>query len=178
MEEPIEHIIEPAASGRSKCRGCGKTIARGELRLGERLPNPFADGLMTIWFHLQCAAYKRPDVFLAAAASHEGDIPEVRRMSEEAALGTEHRRLPRVNGAQRDPSGRAACRNCRERIEKDSWRIVLDFYEEGRFNPAGYIHVACAVDYFETGDIRRRVEHFSADLSDEDLREIEHALGA
>ena len=32
---------------------------RGELRFGERLPNPFAEGEMTVWFHPLCAAYKR-----------------------------------------------------------------------------------------------------------------------
>ena len=34
-----------------KCRGCGRPIARGELRFGERLPNAFAEGEMTVWFH-------------------------------------------------------------------------------------------------------------------------------
>jgi len=32
--------FESATSGRSKCRGCGEVIQRGELRFGERLPNP------------------------------------------------------------------------------------------------------------------------------------------
>ncbi|MDX1429588.1 MAG: hypothetical protein R3282_04835, partial [Rhodothermales bacterium] len=126
--------------------------------------------------HLQCAAYKRPEVFLAAAEAHDGTVPEITRLSQEAALGVEHRRLPRVNGAQRDPSGRATCRNCRERIDKDSWRIALDFYEEGRFNPSGYIHVACAPEYFGTRDVGRRVAHFSDDLTPDDLLGIENAL--
>ena len=44
----MDHVIEPASSGRAKCRGCGRAIAKGELRLGERLPNPFTDeGEMT-----------------------------------------------------------------------------------------------------------------------------------
>ena len=40
----MPHVIEPAASGRAKCRGCGEKIAKGKLRFGERLPNPFGDG--------------------------------------------------------------------------------------------------------------------------------------
>ena len=37
----------------------------GELRLGERLPTPVADkGEMTLWFHLECGAYKRPEPLL------------------------------------------------------------------------------------------------------------------
>ena len=56
-------VIEKAPSGRARCRGCGRAIAKGEPRLGERLPNPFAEErLMTLWFHLRCGAFKRPAV--------------------------------------------------------------------------------------------------------------------
>ena len=48
-----DHTIEPEASGRAGCRGCGAKIAQGELRFGERLPSPFAESaLVTHWFHL------------------------------------------------------------------------------------------------------------------------------
>ena len=40
----MSHLIEPAASGRAKCRGCQRPIQKDELRFGERVPNPFADG--------------------------------------------------------------------------------------------------------------------------------------
>jgi len=40
----VSYVFEPASSGRSKCRGCVRPILRGELRFGERLPNPYADG--------------------------------------------------------------------------------------------------------------------------------------
>ncbi|MBT8400772.1 MAG: hypothetical protein KJO98_09865 [Rhodothermia bacterium] len=176
MEE-IVHIIEPAASGRAKCRGCGRTIAKDELRVGERIENPFADGLTTLWYHVQCAAYKRPEIFLAAAEAHDGTLPDSGRLVAEAKVGAEHRRLPRVNGVQRDPSGRATCRSCRERIGKDEWRIALDFYEEGRFNPAGYIHAGCAADYLGTASIVDRLKHFTPDLADSDVNEIRNALG-
>ena len=43
-----EHSFEVAPSGRSKCRGCGDAIARGEVRFGERLPNPFGEGDMVL----------------------------------------------------------------------------------------------------------------------------------
>ena len=52
----MPHVFEPAPTGRAKCRGCGRAIAKGELRFGERLPNPFAEGEMTLWFHPLCAA--------------------------------------------------------------------------------------------------------------------------
>lgn len=174
--EDVIHIIEPAASGRAKCRGCGRNIAKAELRVGERIENPFADGLTTLWFHLQCAAYKRPEIFLAALEAHDETLPDSDRLKAEAGLGVEHRRLPRVNGAQKDPSGRATCRSCRERIGKGEWRIALDFYEEGRFNPAGYIHAGCARDYLETTDIVDRARHFARDLTEADVYEIRAAL--
>ena len=178
MEEAV-HVIESASSGRAKCRGCGRNIAKGELRLGERLPNPFADdSLMTLWYHLKCGAYKRPEVFLAALDVHEGDVHDAESLREAAKTGAEHRRLPRVDGAQRDPSGRATCRSCRERIEKDAWRIGLVFFEEGRFNPAGYIHVACSGEYLGTNDIMERVRHFTPGLTDSDASEIDSALSA
>ena len=66
----MPHVSERAPTGRAKCRGCGRPIAAGSLRLGERLPNPFADdgGEMTHWFHPACGAFRRPEAFLAAAA--------------------------------------------------------------------------------------------------------------
>ena len=65
----MAHVFEPAATGRSKCRGCGERIAAGELRFGETMPNPFADGETTLWFHPECGAYKRPEPFLEALAA-------------------------------------------------------------------------------------------------------------
>ena len=67
------HVIEPATSGRAKCRGCSQPIAKGELRFGERMPNPYGDGEMTLWFHLPCGAYKRPEPLLEALESTEAD---------------------------------------------------------------------------------------------------------
>ena len=72
----MAHTIEPASSGRARCRGCGKTIAKAELRFGERLPNPFADGEMTLWFHLPCAAFRRPESLLEVLADNETIQPE------------------------------------------------------------------------------------------------------
>ena len=162
----MPNVFEPAASGRSKCRGCSRPIARGELRFGERLPNPFADGEMTIWFHPLCAAYKRPEPLLQALAETQDPIPD-RDQLERAGRGQlAHRRLPRINGAERAPSGQAKCRSCREPIERGGWRIRLVFYEEGQFAPSGFLHLACAKAYFETGDILEPLLHFSPDLGE------------
>lgn len=164
------HTIEPAASGRAKCRGCGEKIAKGELRLGARLPNPFVEGELTLWFHLECGAYKRPGPYLEAIRDHDGEPPEdAPRLAREAELGLEHHRLTRIDRASPAPTGRATCRHCKTLIEKGAWRIGLVYYEEeeGRFSPSGYLHPRCVGDYTGTRDVMARVRRFSPGLDDE-----------
>jgi len=174
----MPHVIERAPSGRAKCRGCGEKIAGGALRFGEQLPNPFATGenadnaLMTHWFHLTCAAYRRPEAFLEGLAAVTETIDDRATLEREAALGVAHRRLPRVSTAERAPTGRATCRACKTLIDKDTWRLALVFYEEGRFVPSGFIHAKCVKEYIETTDLRARVKHFSPALSDADLDQL------
>ncbi len=172
----MPHVIQPATTARAKCRGCGERIAAGELRFGESLPNPFADGETTHWFHLDCAAYKRPEPFLETLEARTEPLDDAERLTAEAKRGIAHRRLPRVSGAERASSGRAQCRSCRNPIEKGAWRIPLVFYEEGRFAPSGSIHAACAQVYLETTDVIPRLKRFSPRLSDADLGEIRAEL--
>ncbi len=172
----MAHVIEPAASGRAKCRGCKQPIAKGELRLGERLPNPFGDGEMTLWFHPLCGAYKRPEPLLAALEITEESVQGKEALQDAARFSLDHRRLPRLDGAQRASTGRARCRSCRELIPKDSWRIALVYFEDGRFEPSGYIHVPCSQAYFGTADILPRLRHFQPDLTDADGGELEAEL--
>ena len=174
----MPHTIEPAPSGRASCRGCGGKIPNGSLRFGERLPNPYGDegGEMTHWFHLHCAAYRRPEPFLETLAATPDAIPDVDQLTQQAQLGVTHRRLPRVSTAGRASSGRATCRACKEPIAKDTWRIALVFYDDGRFVPSGFIHAGCTQSYIETTDIMDRVKHFSPDLSPADLEELRAAV--
>jgi hypothetical protein len=170
----MAHTFELAASGRSKCRGCGVALGRGELRFGERLANPFADGEMTLWFHPLCAAYKRPEALLEGLAAAT-DVADREALERAARSSLAQPRLARIDGAQRSPGAQANCRSCHERIAKGEWRIRLSFFEEGRFNPAGFIHLACAPAYFETGAILEHLLHFSADLGDSDRDELRAA---
>jgi hypothetical protein len=172
----MPHVFQPAPTARSKCRGCGAPIAQGELRFGESLPNPFAEGETTHWFHLECAAYKRPEAFLAAVEEREEPLEDGERLAAEARRGVEHRRLPRVNGAERAASGRAQCRHCRTSIDKGGWRIPLVLHEDGRFVSAGYVHVRCAPAYFETGEVLPRVKRFAPSLEEDDLKAVEAEL--
>ena len=171
----MPHIFETAPSGRAKCRGCGLAIGKGELRFGERLPNPFADGEnveLTHWFHLACAAYRRPEAFLATVPDATVEIDRQAELVHEAELGVAHRRLPRLSTAERASSGRATCRACKELIAKDTWRIALVFYEEGRFVPSGFVHVGCVPSYCETVAVMPRVRHFSPALTESEAAEI------
>ena len=172
----MAHVIQPASTARSKCRGCGARIAAGELRFGESLPNPFADGETTHWFHLDCAAFKRPEPLLSTLEASSEPPDDAQRLLLEAKRGIAHRRLARINGAERAASGRAQCRSCRASIAKGAWRIALVFYEEGRFAPAGYVHARCAHVYFETIDVIPRLRRFSPNLRDEDVKELEAEL--
>src|SRR6476661_10117942 len=99
----MAHVFESAPTGRAKCRGCGRTIARGELRFGERLPNPFAEGEMTLWFHPLCAACKRPEPLLEALAETSANLPDRESLESAARASLAHRRLPRIDGAERSP---------------------------------------------------------------------------
>jgi hypothetical protein len=94
----------------------------------------------------------------------------------EAEAGMAHHRLPRVSAASLAPTGRATCRSCKALIEKDSWRIALVYYEEGRFSPSGYIHAGCAGTYLETTDVLWRIHQWSPELSQEQMNQLAAAI--
>ncbi len=171
----MPHVLESAPSGRAKCRGCTRPIPRGELRFGEGLPNPFAEGEMTVWFHLACAAYKRPEPFLQTLRETQESVPDRERLARLANINLAHRRLPRIDGAERAPTGQARCRNCHEPIARGDWRIRLVFFQGGRFTPGGFIHLHCRTVYFETDEVLDQVLHFSPNLSDGESDELRQA---
>jgi len=171
----MPHVFESATTNRSKCRGCKQGIAKGELRFGESLPNQFGEGEVTHWFHPACAAYKRPEPLLEALQS-AADVPGREALESHARASLAQHRLPRIDGAERSPTGQAKCRQCREPIEKGAWRIRLVFHEEGTFSPGGFIHLGCRAAYFETGDILEQVLHFSPALAEADREELKAAF--
>ena len=174
----MANTFEPAATGRSKCRGCGIALAKGELRFGERVPNAFGEGEATQWFHPLCAAYKRPEAMIAGLETAPPDLPDRATLERVANASLAHTRLQRIDGAERSPTSQAKCRHCKEPIEKGTWRIRLVFYEEGMFAPGGYIHIACRGPYFESADLVGPVLHFSPSLSETDRKELRTALEA
>jgi hypothetical protein len=172
----MPHVFEPAASGRAKCRGCAQRIEQAAMRFGERVPNAYAEGETTLWYHPLCAAYKRPEALLEALPEAPPDLTD-RDLLERAAQATAaHERLPRIDGAERSPTGQAKCRACREPIAKGSWRIRLAFYEEGRWAPGGFLHLGCGQTYFESENLVAPLLHFSPELNEQDREELTNAM--
>ena len=168
----MPHVFEKAPSARAKCRGCAQRIEKDDLRFGERVPNPYAEGETTLWYHPLCAAYKRPEALLEALEAQKETVPEAEKLERAARFTSMQRRLPRIDGAERAPSSQAKCRHCHEPIARGTWRIRLVFYEQGRFAPGGFVHLPCRTAYFETGDILEPVLHFSPALSDANRAEL------
>ena len=50
------------------------------------------------------------------------------------------------------------------------------YFEDYRFQPAGFIHAACTAEYFETIDVLDRIEHFNNELPSESLDEVSKAI--
>jgi hypothetical protein len=125
---------------------------------------------------LRCAAYKRPEPLLEALKTTEIVLERADWLAAEAARSLAHRRLPRIDGAQRATSSRAACRSCKEPIAKGAWRIKLAYFEDGRFEPGGFVHGKCARAYFETADLIDRIACFSPELGGGDIDELRAAL--
>jgi hypothetical protein len=170
----MPHVFEHAASGRAKCRGCGRAIAKGELRFGERIASAYAEGETTLWYHPLCAAYRRPEAMLETLEA-QPPLADRDLLERAARATTAQRRLPRIAGGERAPTGQAKCRACREAIAKASWRVRLVFYEEGRFSPGGFLHLGCQSTYFEGEDIVPALLHFSPELSEADREELVRA---
>lgn len=172
----VPDSIQPAPTGRAKCRGCGIAIAKGELRFGETGPNSYGEGEATSWFHLACGALMRPEKLEPVLAQQSEPLPEREWLDETVKVGLEHHRVPRLVRVERASSGRATCRSCRELIAKGDWRFALQMFEEGRPNPIGFIHVTCAEAYFGTADVLGRARRLTPDLGEADVTDLQKAL--
>ncbi len=144
----MAHVIEEAKSGRASCRSCKKPIAKGDLRLGEEVPNAFAAGEVTHqWHHLACAATKKPLVLESALASTSLVIPD--RAALEATLVQKKAAQPTTTYpfCERAKTSRSSCIGCGEGIEKGTLRVAVEReVDTGTFvtTGAGYLHAACA----------------------------------
>jgi hypothetical protein len=127
---------------------------------------------MTLWFHPLCAAYKRPQPLLEVLEQKNESVADQENLRRAAHNGVTNPRIPRIDGAEKSPSGQAKCRSCHEPIVRGNWRIRIVFYEEGRFAPGGYVHLGCRTAYFETDEVLEPVLHFSPALSEGERAEL------
>ena len=165
-------LVAPSPSARAKCRGCGRPIDKGELRFGEADVNPFGEGETHRWFHLRCAALKRPERF-GPMLEATPDVPERDALAGYVKASLDHPRLVRILRAVRATGRCAHCRHCRELVEKGALRVALEIWEDGRFNPMGSIHATCSPSYFGTREeLLTRLELASPELPKPDLAEL------
>ena len=131
---------------------------------------------MTLWFHPLCAAYKRPQPLLEVLEQTAESVADQESLKGAAHSSVTYPRIPRIDGAEKSPSGQAKCRNCHEPILRGSWRIRVVFYEEGRFAPGGYVHLGCRTVYFETDEVLEPVLRFSPALTETERAELIRAF--
>jgi hypothetical protein len=147
----MPHIIEAAKSGRASCRTCRKPIGKGELRLGEEVPNQFAAGEVTHqWHHLACAAKKRPAALQAALATTTLEIPDRAALEAELASAIKKEKPTTFPYAERAPTSRSTCLACSESIEKGTLRVAIEReIDTGMMvtRSAGYLHAAHAAGH-------------------------------
>ncbi|MAW28389.1 MAG: hypothetical protein CMP98_06300 [Gammaproteobacteria bacterium] len=167
-------VVEPDSFGRSKCRGCKQNIAKGSLRFDEQLPIPFADGDMSLWLHLPCAAFRRPQVLLTTVnIAPLKDRQCHDHLTEISHIGTEVSRLKRIAETELSPNGRARCKSYKEPIPKDSWRIRQEHFGEGASTPSGNIHLGCVNLFFPTNEtVLVRTQYFAPSLTEAQLPDI------
>jgi len=169
--------IEVASSGRARCRACRRAIGKGEERFAEAVPNPVAEGESQHYYHLACAAERRAKAFAGLLPALDPPRPELAPLGEAAALALEHHRLERLGALERAKSARAACRQCREPIERDGWRVAIQPIEDGRLASWGFVHLACAGAYAGVKPSPERLLRYS-EVAASDRGEIEAALAA
>jgi hypothetical protein len=169
--------IELASSGRARCRACRRPIARGQERFAEAVPNPAAEGESQHYYHLECAAERRPKPFAGLLPTLDPPRLDLAALNAAAALTLEHHRLERLGVLERAKSARAACRQCGEPIEKGAWRVALQPIEEGRLAAWGFVHLACAGAYAGIKPGLERLTRYS-ELEPSERDEVAAALAA
>jgi hypothetical protein len=169
--------IELATSGRARCRACRRAIAKGVERFAEAVPNPAAEGESQHYYHLECAAERRPKPFAAHLAALDPPRPELAPLVDSARLTLDNHRLERLGVLERAKSARATCRQCREPIEKDAWRVALQPIEEGRLAAWGFVHLTCAGAYAGIKPSLERLIRYT-DLEPSDREQVAATLEA
>ena len=179
----MAHTIEVAKSGRAGCRACKTPIPKGELRFGEEVPNAFsASGEMSYqWYHLPCAALKKPSQLREALTAFTGEVPnraEIEKTLEESAKKQKPSTFPY---AERASTGRSRCQGCQQPIEKGALRVAVEReVETASFSTkgAGYLHPKCARAQLPDPELLAKIKANTTALAPADLEALEKELNA
>jgi len=171
----VDHVIEPAKSGRASCGKCREKMAKGELRFGWWTYNDFAAEERHRWYHLKCGAQARPAEFRKAYLQCTAEIED--RDAIDALL------VKHLKGtypyAERAPSGRSGCLSCGDKIAKGTLRIAVETeVDTGNFvaKRPGYLHVGCGASWIGGEDLFDDLEANSPRLNDDDRDALEAGL--
>ncbi len=183
----MAHMIEEAKSGRAACRTCKKTIAKGELRLGEEVVNAFSEsGSMAYqWHHLECAAKKKPLVLEEALKTTDVVVANKAALEAEIAANKKNVKPGNYPYAERAKTSRSTCLSCSEAIEKGTLRIAVERdVDTGSFvtKGAGYLHAACAGEWIPEntdfkGDLVKAIVANSTSLEPGDADALKLEIG-
>ena len=181
----MANVIEEAKSGRASCRTCRKAIAKGELRFGEEAASGFGDEPQLRWHHLACAAEKLPAELRAVLGSYAGEVPDRAALDKKIddALAGGRGKPGGFPYADKAPTGRAKCIECKEPIAQGSTRVAIEReLETGTMvtRGAGYMHPACVKPWAAKAenDLHELVAGVRANsrLTDGDLNAVVDAI--
>ncbi|MHA1214982.1 MAG: hypothetical protein ACTSPG_06775 [Candidatus Hodarchaeales archaeon] len=156
MSETRVPFLEPAKSGRAKCRGCQEKINKGEIRVG--LPYSFAmkDGREIEsyhYYHVNCVPSSKVSSVLEILQETEfidSEKLEVIRNALESARSQRRQKLSIKTFIEKSPSSRATCKICEDKILKEEFRVIEPFsveLEDGRVFPSKkYYHFECYIN--------------------------------
>jgi hypothetical protein len=171
----MAETIEAAKTGRARCGACRQPIEKGALRFGEERPSAFGEGMQWFWYHLPCAARKKPAQLRAALAAFGGDVPG---RAEVLAAIAEADQAPSVFPyAEHAPTGRSTCLQCHEPIEKGALRVATEREVGMGRTGAGYLHPRCAGQYLKGEDLAAVVRN-SRGLTEAEVAELRLQLTA
>lgn len=176
----MAHMIEAAKSGRSNCRSCKQPIGKGDMRLGEEVPNQFAEGEFTYsWHHLPCAAQKRPSALKQALEVTDVEVADKDELLKTCEASAKKEKPTTLPYAEYAPTARSSCVACSEKIEKGDLRVaVAAEADPGALfarRSAAYLHTACAPEHTgeEAATLFESIQANSPNLGQEDLQRLE-----
>lgn len=160
------YVIEPARSGRSKCKACRRVIQKGHTRIGILIVGPFGPGYL--WHHMNCAARRHlekvEEAYRLQAWEDGVDVPPIEKLRSVADKAEKDRAERKTAPhAEKAPTGRSRCKHCGEPIAKGSYRVVLlrgvEFAGQVRSGPIN-VHPGCVIRELMAEDCTTEPEGF------------------